>query len=73
MYFVSLSRRNFVVSQCLAVPDCDCEYSGSLKISEVDNTKSEDEDSDEIGRKNFLLSQFAVSNCQREVREQNKD
>ena len=41
----------------------------SLKISEVDDTKSEDEDSDEIGRKKFLLSQFAVSNCQRKVRE----
>ena len=32
----------------------------SLKISEVDNTKSEDEDSDEIGRKKFLFSQFAM-------------
>ena len=60
MYFVSLSRRNFVVSQCLAVPDCDCEYSGKFEISEVDDTKSKDEDSDEIGRKKFLFSQFAM-------------
>ena len=59
-YFVSLSRRNFVVSQCLAFPDCDCEYSGKFEISEVDDTKSKDEDSDEIGRKKFLFSQFAM-------------
>ena len=41
----------------------------SLKISQVEDIKSEDEDSDEIGRKKFLLSQFAVSNCQRKVGE----
>ena len=42
----------------------------SLKISEVEDIKSENEDSDEIGRKKFPFSQVAVSNCQRKVRKE---